>query len=202
MNRRIASVGLVVGLVVLLTMTGLVAGIVVGQDNPGDQTEEPLPVGLALSSQMQDLVAERLERIHELILDHKLMKAEQHEAKLQLILEHHEMVQEKIREWQQEFQSLVQRFESGEISQAEFKVERERLRSRIRETERLFTHLGQRLQEQLRGSQGNATDLGQRVSEVNREIAERIRELRSELRVERKASGNPGHGQGKGNRRG
>lgn len=191
MNKKIAPVSFVV----LLVIAGLASRIVVGQENSGDQPEEPLPIGLALSSQMQDLLGERLERINELVLDHKLRKAEQHEARLQLIMEHHEMIQESVRQWQEEFRSLVQRFESGEISRAEFSVEREALRSRMREADRLFGHLGQQLQESLRESQG-PTDLGRRISELNQDIAERIRELHSQLQEERRGPDNRGQGQG------
>jgi len=194
MNWKIGPVGLALA----LAIASLAVGPTIGKTALQEQSQEPLPIGLTLSSEMENLIAERLERIHELILDYELNKTEQHEEKLRLILENHERVREDIGQWQLEFLELVQRFENGSVSEAEFKVERERLRLRLQEATRLCEHLNQRFMEGPQGSQNDTTGLGQQISAINQEISQETRELHLELQTERKGPGKGDSGQGNG----
>jgi len=186
-------------LLILIAVSGLSLGSIVGQDGDGDDTDEQLPIGLALSAEIKGLVAERIERVHELTLDHRLRMAEQHDERLQVISEHQEQMRGRVTRWQQEFQDLTQRFQSGEITRTEFQMERQRLRTMVQEEARLFEHLGRRLQETLGESQGGTENLGRRVSAANREIANSIGQIRSELQQEREHGRGSGQGRGNGN---
>jgi len=201
MNAGVRTVGKLTtaSLLILIAVSGLSLGSIVGQDGDGGDTDEQLPIGLALSAEIKGLVAERIERVHELTLDHRLRMAEQRDERLQVISEHQEQMRGRVTRWQQEFQDLTQRFQSGEITRTEFQMERQRLRTMVQEEARLFEHLGRRLQETLGESQGGTENLGRRVSAANREIANSIGQIRSELQQEREHGRGSGQGRGNGN---
>jgi len=177
MNRKVALI--ILAILSIVSIIGSRYALI--QTSSANQTDDELPIGLALSSEIDDLLAHRLERIHELIISFKLNRTEQHDAKLRFILEYHEMILNRTREWKEQFRNLVQKSENGTISRAEFKMERERLRHRLLEMNRTFLHLDRELQEALKWWKGNDSNLGQLISSINKDVAQQIRDLYANL---------------------
>jgi len=184
MNAR----GLWAALVISILVGGSIVRYSVGQDESGAEDEETLPIGLLIHAQIKELIAERLVRIHELIMDHKLEKAEQNEEKLQLILQFHEMIRDRNMMLKQELEDLRRRFENGEITQEEYRMEMERLKSEFREQEGSFLHLGQQLKALMDTLKDGGGNLGQQISAVNREIHEQMAAIRDEMKEAKKAA--------------
>jgi len=195
MNAR----GLWAALVISILVGGSIVRYSVGQDESGAEDEETLPIGLLIHAQIKELIAERLVRIHELIMDHKLEKAEQNEEKLQLILQFHEMIRDRNMMLKQELEDLRRRFENGEITQEEYRMEMERLKSEFREQEGSFLHLGQQLKALMDTLKDGGGNLGQQISAVNKEIHEQMAAIRDEMKeAEKAAKEQESNGKGKG----
>ncbi len=184
MNAR----GLWAALVISILVGGSIVRYSVGQDESGAEDEETLPIGLLIHAQIKELIAERLVRIHELIMDHKLEKAEQNEEKLQLILQFHEMIRDRNMMLKQELEDLRRRFENGEITQEEYRMEMERLKSEFREQKGSFLHLGQQLKALMDTLKDGGGNLGQQISAVNKEIHEQMAAIRDEMKEAEKAA--------------
>jgi hypothetical protein len=191
------SKSILVVLVAMFALSGLSARFAFAQTAPVDETNQTLPIGLAIRAQMEELHDQRLQRIDDLIVEFKLNNTEKHQDKLLLISQFHQMIQARVIEWQQQFRTLVQKLGNGSITPTEFRMERERLRYDMFELNGTFVHLVQWLQETLKGSKGEEEKLGQQISSLNKEVADQMSGLHQELHTNVKGIDDQGKGKGK-----